>query len=261
MSSVNLHIEGPVARLTIDNPGRRNAMSRAMWRSVPALTAQARAHPAVRLLVLQSATPGAFCAGADISEFESTHSSDEESRRSAAEIAAAIDALADFDLPTLALIDGTCIGGGMALVLGCDIRLATSRSTFSITPAKLGLSYHPDDIARLYRLCGPAITAEFLFAAQMWPASRCVECGLLNHMFDADDFEGECRQLLGAIAGNSLDAQLALKRGIAAAASASPEAIARAEIEFAALFAGRDFIEGRSAFLAKRPAVFPSHRS
>ena len=260
MSTFKLEVEGPIARLIIDNPRRRNAMTRAMWRCVPGLVAQARSDPAVRVIALQSATPGAFCSGADIGEFESTYATPDESRRSIDEIAQACAALADCDIPTLALVDGVCVGGGVALILCCDMRFASRRSAFSITPAKLGLSYHPDDIARLAALCGPAISAEFLLAARMWTADRCEQVGLVNRSIDDDRFGQECEAMLQDIAAQSLDAQRALKLGIAAAVSTRSDSRSEAMQAFIRTFAGRDFDEGRSAFLAKRPAAFPSHR-
>lgn len=261
MSTIQLQVEGPVAHLLIDNPRRRNAMTRAMWRELPARVAQARAVPGVRVLVLRSSTPGAFCAGADISEFEATYTSPAETRRSVDEIALACDALAGCDLPTLALVDGVCVGGGMSLVLACDMRFASQRSAFSITPAKLGLSYHPDDIGRLVVLCGPALASELLFAAQSWTAERCRQAGLVNRVFADDAFADETAALLQALARQSLDAQQALKRGVAAAVSGQADARRAAMLDFLQLFSGNDFVEGRNAFLAKRPPAFPSHRT
>ena len=260
MSTVKIQIDGPVARLLIDNPRRRNAMTRAMWRAIPDLVSQALAGSSVRMLVLQSSTPGAFCAGADISEFESTYTSPQETQRSIKEIALACDAVANCGLPTVALIDGACVGGGISLVLACDMRFASQRSALSITPAKLGLSYNADDIARLVSLCGPAIASELLFASQSWTAERCQQVGLLNRAIADASFQQDCEALLQAVVQQSLDAQRALKLGIAAALSKQAEAREASMRDFLRLFSGHDFIEGRDAFLTKRPAVFPSHR-
>jgi enoyl-CoA hydratase/carnithine racemase len=258
--TLHIQFDGPVARISIDNAARRNAFSRAMWRQVPSLVSQALARNSVRALALQSAVPGCFAAGADISEFEATYNSDEEAMRANDEILAAVQAFAECPLPTLALIDGPCIGGGVALVLSCDVRLASERATFAVTPARLGLSYHPDDVLRLYRACGRARASELLFSGQPWDARRAVEAGLANRVLPTDDFTEAAAALLGAICANSLDATRALKRSLAAAESGAPAARTQAEREFNALFAQADFKEGREAFLAKRRAVFPSHR-
>ncbi|MES2531394.1 MAG: enoyl-CoA hydratase-related protein [Pseudomonadota bacterium] len=258
MNTLFLHIDGAVARLMIDNPRRRNALTRAMWREIPPLVAQAERQSGVRALVLQSAAPGCFASGADISEFKATHTDPAESARATQEVHDAVGALADCELPTLALIDGPCVGGGVALALGCDIRLASQRASFAITPARLGLSYHPDDIARLVGACGAAAAAELLFGGQPVTAERAVAIGLVNRVHAEDAFGASTQALVDAICANSADAMRALKLGIAAARQ--PALHEQARQRFAELFEGRDFAEGRDAFLAKRPAQFPSHR-
>lgn len=258
MKPLSLHIDGAIARVSIDNPRRRNALTRAMWRELPLLVANAVQQSGVRSLVLQSAAPGCFASGADISEFESTHADPAESARAIHEIHAAVSALAGCPLPTLALIDGPCVGGGVALALGCDIRLATQRASFAITPARLGLSYHPDDIGRLVAACGAATAAEMLFGGQTVNAERAVGIGLVNRLHADDTFEVEAQRLLDAICANSADGIRAQKIGIAAAQQ--PALREGALQRFVGLFTGPDFAEGRDAFLAKRPARFPSHR-
>lgn len=261
MTTLPLHLrfDGPVARISIDNPARRNALSRAMWRALPALVEQARSHPGVRAITLQSAVPGCFAAGADISEFQATYTSHEEAVRANDEIQAAVAALADCPLPTLALIDGPCIGGGVALVLGCDIRLASERATFAVTPAKLGLSYFPGDVERLLLACGRSCASELLFSGQPWDARRAVEAGLSTRLLPTVGFDDSAATLVQAICANSLDANLALKRALGAAESGVQAARAEAEADFTALFAGPDFTEGREAFLGRRSPQFPSH--
>jgi enoyl-CoA hydratase/carnithine racemase len=259
VSSILLDFAGATARLSIDNPARRNALTRGMWRELPEKIAQALQRPGVRAIILQSSTPGCFAAGADISEFEATYASAIEAQRANDEIHAAVQAMADCPLPTVALIDGPCVGGGMALALGCDMRLATDRARFAITPARLGLSYHPDDISRLLRACGQALASELLFGAQIWPAERGLNAGLVNQLFASDAFAAGSEALIAAICANSLDANRALKRGIATALQPSPDTLKVAVQDFAKLFASPDFIEGRDAFLQKRTARFPSH--
>lgn len=259
MPDVHLQHDGAVARLLIDHAARRNAFTRAMWRAVPALVGQALAQPGVRALVVQGAEPGCFAAGADISEFAATYATREESLRANHEIQQAIDALAGCPLPTVALIDGPCVGGGVALALGCDFRLASERSTFAVTPARLGLSYHPSDVARLARACGRARASELLFSGLPWDARRACEAGLVNHVLPTAGFLAAAQATVDAICANSLDAIAALKRSLDALERADDQAIGRARDEFEASFASPDFIEGRDAFLARRAARFPSH--
>ncbi len=258
--SIHLQRDGAAARLLIDHAQRRNAFTRAMWRSVPGLVRQAL-DGGPRALVVQSAVLGCFAAGADISEFEATYATAAESLRANDEIQQAIEALAACPVPTLALIDGPCVGGGVAFALACDIRLASDRATFAVTPARLGLSYHPSDVTRLVRACGRAGAAELLFSGRAWSAQRAVALGLANSVSAAADFATEAEALISAICANSLDATQALKRSLSAVEGDDAAAIERARQEFEAQFAAPDFLEGRDAFLARRTAQFPSHRS
>jgi enoyl-CoA hydratase/carnithine racemase len=260
MELLELRITGPIARLIIRHPERRNAFTRAMWRALPALVQEAMARPEVRLLCLQSGQPGMFAAGADISEFEQTYASPDEGQRAAREIQQAVDALEHCPLPVVALIDGACVGGGVALAVACDLRLASARARFAVTPARLGLSYHPDDLRRLARACGFAAATELLFTAGTWPAEQALASGLVQRLWPVDGFEAEAQALLQAIAANSLEALQAIKQGLRAIAGDSAEALQASERRFLELFGGADFMEGRDAFLQKRAAAFPSHR-
>jgi enoyl-CoA hydratase/carnithine racemase len=260
MKEIRLRHDGAVARILIDNPARRNAMSRAMWRALPGLLAAATARRATRVVTLQSGVEGAFCAGADIAEFESTYRDPAGSMQANAEIQDAVRALAAIPIPTLALVDGPCVGGGVALILACDLRLAGDRATFAVTPARLGLSYHPEDVGSLVAACGRAGAAELLFTSRRWSAGEALAAGLVNRVSATEGFVTDCTAITDAIAANSVDALRALKETLAAVHGGGSEARARAADRFEALFAGRDFLEGRDAFLQKRPARFPSHQ-
>ena len=260
MNPLRLHAIGALTRLLIDHPQRRNAFTRQMWRDLPALVHQASADARCRVLVLQSATPGMFAAGADISEFEATYATAEEAARASREIEQAGAALAACPLPVLALIDGPCVGGGLALALACDMRLASTRSRFGITAARLGLSYPVSDIARLVQACGVAAASELLYGTQLWTAQRALQTGLVNQVHELGALDEAAEGLLQAISASSLDATRALKRGLHAVASGDAQALAQAQQTFVQMFAGPDFIEGRDAFLQKRSALFPSHQ-
>lgn len=261
MNLLRLQCEGPMARIVIDHPQRRNAFTRAMWRALPGLVQQAGADRATRVLVLQASQPGVFAAGADISEFEATYRDAAEAERASREINDAVDALQACPLPVVALIDGPCVGGGVALAVACDIRLASDRARFAVTPARLGLSYHPDDLRRLVRACGLAAASELLYGGQIWDAERALRAGLANQVLpQGEAFDAGAQALLQAICGNSVDATRAIKQGLNAVTSHEPQALEAAARHFVQLFQGRDFAEGRDAFLAKRPARFPSHQ-
>ncbi len=259
MELLQLHQSGPIARIVINHPARKNAFSRAMWRTLPSLVAAATSEPQTRVLTLEGVQPGLFAAGADISEFEHTYITPGEGAVAAHEIQAAVDALEDCPLPVVALIDGPCVGGGVSLVLACDLRIASAQARFAVTPTRLGLSYHPEDLRRLVRACGLAAASELLMGGQLWPAERALRCGLVNQVWPAAEFAEQCQALLQAIAANSLDGTRAIKQGLRAVMANDPVGLSQATQTFLDLFQGRDFTEGRDAFLQKRLAVFPSH--
>lgn len=261
MELLQLQQTGPIARLVINHPQRKNAFSRAMWRALPGLVAGALDAPQTRVLTLQGVRPGLFAAGADISEFEHTHTTPGESRLAAREIQEAVDALEHCPLPVVALIDGPCVGGGVALAVACDLRIASAQAGFAVTPARLGLSYHPDDLRRLVLACGLAAASELLLGGQLWPAERALRSGLVNQVWPADTFPAESEALLQAIAANSVDGTRAIKQGLRAVTARDADGLAQATRTFLDLFQSRDFAEGREAFLRKRPANFPSHQT
>lgn len=260
MELLTLQHEGPIARLLIKHPQRRNAFTRAMWRVLPTLVQQAAADKRTRIVVVQSATPGMFAAGADISEFEATYATAEEARRASQEIEDAGAALESCPLPVLALIDGPCVGGGLALAMACDMRIASDRSRFGITAARLGLSYPLHDLRRLVQAVGLAAASELLYGTQLWPAERALRSGLVNQVHPTPELDAACAELLQAIAANSVSATRALKQGLRAVTSREAASMQHAQQTFLDLFAAADFIEGRDAFLQKRPANFPSHQ-
>lgn len=259
MELLRLNTTGPIARILIDNPKRRNALSRAMWRAIPEAVAQALNTPGIRVLALQGAEPGIFAAGADISEFADTYVSQEEALRANAEIQAAVDALEQCPLPTVALIDGACVGGGISLATACDVRWCSARARFAVTPSKLGLSYHPEDLRRLVQACGLSAASELLYSGLIWDATRALQTGLVSHVLPEEGFAPAGEALLQAMAANSLTANQAIKQGLRAVAQCDTQGYVLSAQTFEDLFTGPDFLEGRDAFLEKRSAQFPSH--
>ncbi|MEO9671676.1 MAG: enoyl-CoA hydratase/isomerase family protein, partial [Marinomonas sp.] len=148
--SLRLEIHGQIAHLLIDRADKRNAFNMAMWQAMPELFERAANNTDLKLMIIRAAEPsGAFCAGADIKELLANK--DDEGWRSANQ--AAINRvqyeLARHRLPTIAFVEGDCVGGGCGIALACDLRVATSNARFGITPAKLGLVYPLHDVKLL----------------------------------------------------------------------------------------------------------------
>lgn len=240
---------GPVANLIIDRAQKRNAMTQAMWEQVPGMIETAD-DPALRVLLLQSATPGIFCAGADIGELLANK--DDAAWRAANQraINAAQHALARAATPTIAFIDGDCVGGGCGLAMACDIRVATPRARFAITPAKLGLIYPLHDTKLLVDLVGPGQAKRLLFTGEMIDAAEALRIGLIEAIADAPD------RWVDAIIANSSFSTRATKHFVRRIANGQADDDGETLATFARAFTGEDFIEGTRAFVEKRKPEF-----
>lgn len=250
--SLWLVIEGPVASLLIDRADKRNAFDMAMWQALPGLLAEAVGDPAVRLLVLRAATPAsAFCAGADIRELLANK--DDAAWRAANQ--AAINRvqyeLARLPLPTLAFIEGDCIGGGCGLALACDLRVATPAARFGITPAKLGLVYPLHDVKLLVDLVGPGQAKRMLYTGTLLDAVEALRIGLVEHVSDGGP-EGWIADILAASPHSIRETKRFVRRVLDGQAEDDAETLAA----FAAAFEGADFLEGTTAFVEKRKPRF-----
>ena len=253
MAFLDLRFAGPRATLTLDRPAKRNALDLATWEALPGFVERAVADPAVRLLVVTGAG-GAFCAGADIGEF-AAHAADPVWRaRNNAAIRATQTTLARAAKPVLAAIDGDAIGGGLGLTLACDVRLATRRSRFGLTPAKLGLFYPLHDTKLLVDLVGPAQAKRLLFTARIVDAEEAARIGLIDEVVDnlvaaVDDFAAR-------VASLSATTQLAAKAIVGRILDGAIDDDAGTAAQFDAAFASADFAEGVAAFQTRRPAHF-----
>lgn len=248
--SVDLAIDGTVARLMISRPDKRNAFSQAMWDQFPGLLETAVNDANVRVIILQSATPGMFCAGADIAELLAHK--DDAGWRAANQ--AAINRV-QYDLarvpkPVVAFIDGPCVGGGCGLALACDIRVATPRARFGITPAKLGLVYPLHDTKLLVDLVGPGQAKRLLYTGEIVDAAEAVRIGLIERIADGVD------DLVEIIAANSPFSCRETKACVRRIVDGQTDDDAATLAIFADAFTRADFAEGTAAFMAKRKPEF-----
>ncbi|WP_091553087.1 enoyl-CoA hydratase/isomerase family protein [Micromonospora pattaloongensis] len=196
-SELVVDVTGPVATVTIHNPARRNAMTPAMWRQLPALLDDLEADATVRALVLTGAGD-AFCAGADLGDLDELVEAGDASIAVAAE-----ERLAAFAKPTIAAIRGACVGGGCQLAVACDLRIAATDARFGVPPARLGLVYPAPTTRRLARLVGPAAAKHLLFTAELIDADRALRIGLVDEVLPVDGLAGRVAELTAAIAARS----------------------------------------------------------
>lgn len=242
---------GRIAHLVITAPGARNAMSNAMWRALPALLQRVAADPDCRALIL-SGDGGCFSAGADISEFEAIYASPESALAANATIRAALAALRDLTLPAIAAVEGPCIGGGVALALACDHIIAAPGAVLAIPPARLGIAYSAEDTAMLLERVSAPQAKELLMSARRLSAEEALTWGLIDRIDAAPVKAAEA--YANTLAELSSASIRQAKRTVNALAAATTDAtLARG---MAALFSGPDFLEGRAAFLERRPPRF-----
>lgn len=248
--TLRLSRDGPVARLLIDRAERRNAFNQAMWEALPGLVEEAVADPAVRVILLQSGVPGMFCAGADIGELMANRGDAAWRAANQKAINSAQHVLARAAKPVLAFIDGDCVGGGCGLALAADIRVATPRSRFGITPARLGLVYPLHDTKLLVDLVGPGQAKRILFTGALIDAEEALRVGLIELSADSAD------DLADAIAANSAHSTRQMKAMVRRILDGQTEDDAETLSLFGEAFTLPDFVEGTTAFLEKRKARF-----
>ena len=183
---VQARLDGAALHIVFNNPARHNALSVDMWGAVPALLQQAAADDRVRIVVFSGAGDKAFVSGADISQFED--------QRAAREAVTHYEALAEDALlaieyspkPTLACIRGWCLGGGVNVAIACDIRIASSDSTFSIPAARMGLGYRYSALKNLVNLIGVGAAKDLFFTARRITTAEALSLGLVSRMAEAD---------------------------------------------------------------------------
>ncbi|MEV4310686.1 enoyl-CoA hydratase-related protein [Actinocrispum sp. NPDC049592] len=242
---------GPVATLRIDRPAKRNAMSFEMWSAIPGLLASVQ--DTARVLVIRGGEH--FSAGADISEFETLRSGADGAARYGEAVHAAERAIADFPKPTLAVINGFCIGGGCEIALACDLRIAATNARFGITPAKLGIVYNFTSTKQLVDAVGPAWARQILFSGEIIDSATALRIGLVNELHAPDELAGRAKELAEVIASRSQVSQAGAKRIISMITDGRQEDDSVRALYDDAVHSA-DYAEGVRAFLEKRPPRF-----
>ena len=249
--------DGAIGWMIFDHPERRNAVTQAMWLQIGEILEDFAKDEAIRVVVLKGAGDKAFVSGADISQFG-------QQRRNAVEVAAsnrltdaARQALATFSKPTIAMIHGYCLGGGLAIALMCDLRFASDDSTFGIPAARLGVGYAAPSIALLQALVGPAYTREILFTGRRFSGEEGLRMGLINRVLPAAEllpYVQDSAAMIGANAPLTIAAAKLASTELLKAETERDLAIVQCAVE--ACFNSADYHEGRTAFLEKRSPRF-----
>lgn len=241
--------DGDVAIVTFSRASSRNAFRVEDWQALQA-TLNGIANTRARVVLVESAVEGAFCAGSDLKSMEAFIGQPEHVAEFRIQMRSAIDTLAAMSMPTIADIQGDCFGAGVAVALACDLRVVGEIARFGVTPAKLGISYPVEDIARLVRAVGPGQASRMLMVADTVSAIDAVAIGLAQISGDASI----ASKTAAAIARNAPESVSVMKCLIRSVVE--NEAVQGDQL-FDALFLSAAFGEGLKAFREKRHPVFP----
>jgi enoyl-CoA hydratase len=246
-----------VGLVTFNQPERRNAMSVAMWDGLKQVLDGFAADPEIRVVILTGAGTRAFVSGADISEFEKQRG-DAAARREYDRLTSAGRAtLAAFPKPMIARIRGYCLGGGLAIAMAADLRIAGRDSEFGIPAARLGIAYGFEMTGQLVALVGPAHARMLLYTGARIDAAEAERIGLINRAVADEDLSDTVADLARTIADNAPLSVVAAKLIVNETMKAERERdMAAVERAVAACFDSDDYREGRRAFMDKRTPRF-----
>jgi enoyl-CoA hydratase/carnithine racemase len=249
--------DGAIGWMIFNNPERRNAVSAAMWEAIPNVLDDFESDDAIRVIVLTGAGDKAFVAGADISEFEKNRSSADSAREYAKSANLAQKRMYGCMKPTIAMIRGYCIGGGVGVALNCDLRVAARSAKFGVPAARLGLGYAAQHIKKLIDVVGTAQAKEIFYTARHYSGEEAYRIGLVNHLVEDDALEAKVNELCTTIAENAPLTIRSVKEIIAELnrVDALPD-LERCDKLDKDCFDSEDYAEGRRAFMEKRKPVF-----
>lgn len=258
MAQAPIFIErhGSIAHIVLNRPDKRNALTLEMWKELGRLAAGLDDDPMVKVVIVRGADGSAFAAGADIDEFETVYATPATGLEYTLTMAEAEARLSRLSKPTIAMIQGPCIGAGCAIALCCDMRFADGTSLFCVPPARLGLVYSLADTKRLMDTVGAAKAKDMLFTAKVLKAGEALAIGLIDRLIDESDLAAEINAIADSICSVSRMTTGAAKKIVQMILDGAADDTAETRAMFMDAFSGEDFQEGRAAFLEKRRAKF-----
>lgn len=246
---------GAIANLVINNPERHNAISFEMWRALPEILGDLERDAAVRAVVVSGAGTKAFASGADISEFDGQKGEALTRYNSARDEAQRC--LVGVSKPLIAKIGGYCLGGGLAVALSCDVRIASERARFGIPAARLGLSYPTWGVRALLDVVGMAAAKDMFFTARQYSASEALGMGLVNHVVEEEALDGFSLEYARSVAANAPLTLASIKCTISELMKDEADRdLDSCERLIDLCYRSSDYEEGRAAFAEKRQPAF-----
>ena len=250
-------IEEGVGYITFNNPDKHNAVSIEMWDALEKILDNFKNSNKIRVIVLNGAGGKSFVSGADISKFDKERSSKEAVLSYNKRTQKVYELLESFPKPTIAMIDGYCIGGGLNLAVCCDIRICSEKSKFAMPAAKLSLGYTFSSIKRLFDVMGPGMAKHFMFTAEKISATEALACGLVQKLISEDSIDSYVKDYALTIANNAPLTIKAMKQiGIEILKNPDERDLLLCEKLASACFDSEDYKEGRKAFMEKRKPNF-----
>ncbi|MEX2617494.1 MAG: enoyl-CoA hydratase [Alphaproteobacteria bacterium] len=249
--------DGPVGRMIFNNPARHNAVSGDMWEAAADILEDFQNDSAIRVVVVTGAGGKAFMSGADISKFEDERANAEAEEKYHARNERAQKLLLNMPKPTIAMIRGYCIGGGVGAALKCDTRISSDKSSFAIPAGRLGIGYDYDGISRLVAHVGPSFAKEIFFTARQFNAQEALDMKLIDRLVPDNILEDYVRDYAKTIAANAPMTMHAVKRAVLENAKDPDDRnIQLCDSMVDICNASEDYAEGRRAFMEKRKPVF-----
>jgi enoyl-CoA hydratase len=249
--------ENGIGWIVFNNPEKRNALSRDMYLGLASVMESYARDPDVRVVILQGAGDKAFISGADISQFEKNRSTIEGVRESDEISERANKALRECPKPTIAMIRGYCMGGGLSVAIACDLRIASEDSRFGVPAAKLSVGYRYSGVKRLVGLVGPSFTAEIFYTGRQFSAQEAKDMGLVNRVVPVAELEQYVADYAKTLVNNAPLTLAAVKYSlIEIMKDESERDVELCTRAVEACFMSEDYVEGRRAFMEKRKPVF-----
>jgi enoyl-CoA hydratase/carnithine racemase len=257
LSSIDVTRDGDIATVALNNPGKLNALSIAMWRELARVMHDLSADDALRCIVLRGAGDKAFAAGADIEEFVAERATLDQARTYHHDfVGSVLKAVGECRHPTIAMIQGACVGGGLEIACNCDLRISGESGRFGVPINRLGFAIAYDELAGLLALAGRAVAAEMLLEGRVWSAGEAFAKGLLTRVVADTQVQPETYAAARRIAdGAPLVARWHKQFIRRLAITAAPLTAAEKDANFDYLKT-EDYRQGIDAFINKKKPTF-----
>ena len=246
-----------IGRMFFNNPERHNAVSLDMWDAAEEILNSFVQDESIRVVVLSGAGGKAFVSGADISKFDSERGSKEAVLNYNKRVGAVYRFVHEFPKPTIVEVNGYCIGGGLGLAVCCDLRFCSEKSKFSLPAGKLGLGYGFEALKRLVDTVGPGVSRDIAFSARRLDADEALRVGLVQRVLPEDELQEFVQDYAKTVTTNAPLTVKSMKHIINEILKLeSDQDLEACQRMVDQAFASEDYIEGRHAFMEKRPPQF-----